>query len=77
MQFVKVALEIGFPLKFHWYVLPLIAGILRVTLPPEQNVVGPLALITGIDGNALTTKATDWLEIVIEVGVESATLCKV
>ncbi len=29
-------------------------GAVNVTDPPEQNVVGPLAVIVGVDGNELT-----------------------
>jgi hypothetical protein len=33
----------------------LAALAVSVTLPPAQNVVGPLAVMTGVAGNALTT----------------------
>jgi len=36
----------------HAYVNP--AGAVSVTAPPSQNVVGPLALIVGVDGSAFT-----------------------
>jgi hypothetical protein len=39
------------PFKFHWYELPVLA--VNVTLPPEQNVVVPPAVIAGV-GNAFT-----------------------
>jgi len=42
---------IAVPFKFHWYELPVLA--VNVTLPPEQNVVVPPAVIAGV-GKAFT-----------------------
>jgi hypothetical protein len=36
----------------HKYVVPALE--VKVTFPPEQNVVGPPAVIVGVAGNALT-----------------------
>jgi len=36
----------------HRYVKP--EGAVSVTLPPAQNVVGPLGVIVGVEGFALT-----------------------
>jgi hypothetical protein len=35
--------------------LPEALLLVRVTLPPEQKVVGPLAVITGVAGGVFTT----------------------
>jgi hypothetical protein len=47
----EVAPVIAAPFTFHWYELPVLA--VNVTLPPEQNVVVPPAVIAGV-GNAFT-----------------------
>mgnify|MGYP006271121275 CR=1 FL=1 len=51
MYVADVAPLIAVPFKFHWYELPVLA--VNVTLPPEQNVVAPPAVIAGV-GNAFT-----------------------
>jgi hypothetical protein len=55
-----VAPEIELPLKNHLYEVALVALAVRTTLPPEQKVVGPLALIVGVAAEGFT---------VTEVGV--------
>ena len=47
-----VAPEIGVAAFHQLYVNP--AGAVSVTLPPAQNVVGPLAVITGVAGAGFT-----------------------
>ena len=41
------------PLRYHW--LPVAPLEVSSTLPPAQKVVGPPALIAGVDGVASTT----------------------
>ena len=38
--------------------LPAVVLLVKVTLPPEQNVVGPLALMVGIAGVPSRTRTT-------------------
>ena len=47
-----VAPPIGLPSRYHW--LPLALLEVSVTLPPVQNVVGPLGVMVGVDGIGLT-----------------------
>ena len=47
-----VAPVISTPSLYHWYVVAVVE--LSTTSPPVQNVVGPPALIVGVDGNAFT-----------------------
>lgn len=51
MYVADVAPLIAVPFILHWYELPVLA--VNVTLPPEQNVVDPPAVIAGV-GNAFT-----------------------
>ena len=47
-----VAPPIGLPFRDHW--LPLALLDVSVTLPPAQNVVGPLGVIVGVAGIGFT-----------------------
>ncbi len=42
-------------------------------MPPEQNVVGPLALIVGVDGNALTV-TTVGVDVVLQLPLDAVTV---
>jgi hypothetical protein len=61
---VKLSLEVTVML---WVVAPLlqefpeVALDVRITLPPVQNVVGPLALMVGTGGNECTKAKTEVL----------------
>ena len=44
----------------------------KVTEPPEQNDVGPLALIDGVDGLLLLTIV--WLDVELQVPFETLTV---
>jgi hypothetical protein len=52
-----VAPPIGEPSRYHW--LPVALLEVSVTLSPAQKVVGPLALIVGVDGIGFTTTVVD------------------
>ena len=52
-----VALPIGLLFRYHWFPLALLD--VSVTLPPAQNVVGPLGVIVGVAGIGLTVTAVD------------------
>jgi hypothetical protein len=42
---------------YHWFPLALLD--VSVTLPPVQNVVGPLGVIVGVAGAGVTVTAVD------------------
>lgn len=44
----------------------------RVTLPPEQNVVGPPAVMVGAEGTALTVTTVP-LEVAVQVPLLTVT----
>ena len=52
MYVLLVAPAIGLPPRYHWF--PVALDEVSVTLPPVQNVVGPPALIVGVDGIGFT-----------------------
>src|SRR5437868_797568 len=59
----------GLPFRYHW--LPVALEEVRVTLPPEQNVVGPPAMTVGVAGAGPGVKSKkpetspeNWVQVV-------------
>ncbi|MBL0040700.1 MAG: hypothetical protein IPP28_06545 [Xanthomonadales bacterium] len=51
----------GLALMYHWLPLPLLD--VSVTLPPRQNVVGPLGVIVGAAGMTIGTLRLPQIEL--------------
>ena len=55
------------------HTLPVAADEVKTTEPPKQNVVGPLALIVGVDGDGFTV-TTVGVELALQLPLEAVTV---
>jgi len=55
------------------HAFPVVAEDVNKTVPPEQNVVGPLALMVGVAGNRLTV-TTVGVDVAIQLPLDDVTV---
>jgi len=55
------------------HTFPVVAEDVKTTVPPEQNVVGPLALMVGAAGNGLTV-TTVGVEVALQLPLDDVTV---
>jgi len=55
------------------HAFPVVAEDVKTTVPPEQKVVGPLALMVGVAGNRLTV-TTVGVDVAIQLPLDDVTV---